>query len=507
MKLIDKIRQGILKFLNIEELTSNPKSERLTFLGNSDEETRLKLKENRIWYYGDSNELLNFYTNEKITNASNPMFNRNRKEYFWSISSTEANIKRVHSGIPNAIITTLVNVIGFPKITANEDITPMIDTILSKNQMIDKVNQQQMPLTLAEGWGAWKISIDEKRDVPVIEYYDAERVEYVYRSGDLIGIIYKDYYKKNNKDYVLLEIRRIDDKNSYIEYELYRLKDNNEVEECELTELEELGNLQNVVIEGFPVVLGVESKYFYDIFNANYGRSIFSGKIDLFDDLDQTLSQDSQAVRVSTPVEYYPEDILEHSKNGKALLPNIYNRQYISKGAGMSADGTIDGTIQTTQPTLNFAQYSDDAKHKLDFILTGILSPATMGIDIAKKDNAEAQREKEKITIMTRNNIIARQTEILKKVCVIALYLYQYKTSGQFEIKDFGINIVYDEFANPSFENQLDVLGSAWYDGKISTARYVELLWGDKLSNEEKQKEIQWLDDNKSKDNFSIGEI
>ena len=168
----------------------------------------------------------------------------------------------------------------------------------------------------------------------------------------------------------------------------------------------------------------------------------------------------------------------------------------------------MPGEVKTTQAQLNIGQYSENARMILDFILTGILSPATMGIDIAKKDNAEAQREKEKVTIMTRNNIIERQTKIIKELLKICLAFQEYQNTGVISIDtDYDIKVIFNEFANPSFENQLQTLGNAWVQGEISTKKYVELLWGDKLTEEEKQQEIAWLDSNKARDNLTFTDL
>lgn len=511
MNLKERVRRKLISFLGIEKLTENPKGERFTYLSNEEEVIRTAIQEYKAWYSGDSNELLNFYTQDRIHNLANAVYNRNRVNYFWAISTGEYNIKRVHSGIPKAIISTLVNVIGNPTITINDDEKQAkIDRIIDDNDLMHIINQQQMPLTMAEGWGAYKINIEKinefKKDI-VIDYYEAENVDFIYKSRRLIGIVYKDYYKIKDKDYVLLETRRTDGNHSYIEYELYRLNENNEVQSCELTDFEEFADLQNLVIENVPFILGVPSIFFFDEYNRNYGKSIFAGKIDLFDDLDQILSQDSQTVRVSTPVEYIPTDLCERSRTGKPILPDLYNRIFIAKETAPNGDGETDGKIETTQPVLNFAQYSENAKTKLDYILTGVLSPATMGIDIAKKDNAEAQREKEKVTIMTRNNIIDRQTKTIKNLLNICLMLEEYLETGSIPLVKNEFNITYNEFANPSFENQLETLGTAYINGEISTERYVELLWGDRLSKAEKLKEIAWLDSNKQADNLTFADF
>ena len=62
--------------------------------------------------------------------------------------------------------------------------------------------------------------------------------------------------------------------------------------------------------------------------------------------------------------------------------------------------------------------------------------------------------------------------------------------------KHRDISVKFDEFANPSFENELEVLGNAWDKGLISTDKYLELLWGDTLSDEEIAKEKIYLETN-----------
>lgn len=513
MNLTEKIRQRVIKFLGLEHLNDNPSSQRYTYINDKEAIRKLKQQEFKIWYIGDGDELLNFYTNQEAYGyASNPIYNRNQRNYFWSLSVDECKIKRVHSGIPNAIVTTLVNAVGSPMVSMeNPELHSQLKKIIYKNDIVNVLNQQQMPLTMAEGYGAFKPIFDKNlSDTPLVQYYEAEDVEFVYKQNVLIAIIYKDYYKFKGKNYLLLETRRISkEKDSIVEYELYRLLKDNEVENVSLDTVPELAGLQPIRIKGLDKVLGVPSKFLFDPLNKEYGKSIYSGKVDLFDDLDQILSQDSQTVRVSTPVEYYNPEILERGANGEPHMPAVYNRQYIKKPFSMpDGDGNTAGNdIQTTQPILNFEQYSVNARNKLDMILTGLLSPATIGIQVAKKDNAEAQREKEKVTIMTRNNIIDRETKILNELFTIMLMLQEYLDTGIITIKDYNISIKFDEFANPSFENELQILGTAWSAGQISTNKYVEILWRDKLSDEDRNKEVEWLDNTRMQDNLELGDI
>ena len=510
MKLMDVIRKRVLKFLGLEKLSENPYSERLTFIQDEENIELQQLREYKTWYLGSADELLNFYSNEELYgNAREPIYNRNRQNYFWGLSSIENSIKRVHSGIPHSIVFTLTNIIGDFKIECGDKETEeRIERIIKANDLRFKINQEEMPLTMVEGWGAFKINFDKAlSDMPIIQFYEAMNCEFVYKSGCLLGIIYKDFYKYNGKNYVLIETRRKLNGDSLIEYELFRLEDGEEVKKVELSEIPDLADLQDVKIEGLNEVLGVPVKFFFDPYNKNYGRSIYAGKIDLFDDLDQILSQDSQTVRVSTPVEYYPVDLLERNKDGEPRMPKVFNRQYVAKESMPDGDGNSDGNIQTTQPELNFDKFSENAKNKIDLILIGLMSPASLGIDLARKDNAEAQREKEKATIMTRNNIIDRNQVVLEKLFNLCLLVQEYMETGLITLKDYDIAVSYDEFANPSMENLMQVYGSAYIDGAISTKKYVELLWGDKLSDEEKIEEITYLEQAKKQDNLDLSDF
>lgn len=511
MTLKEKIKEKILSLTKSEVLSENPNDDRYTYMSSKEETISRKLQECKMWYYGDSDELLNFYTAmETYGNARDPIYNRNKVQYFWGLSSEECGIKRIHSGIPNAIITTLTNAIGMPKITSDK-FQQDIDLILEKTNLQNIVNQKQMPLTLALGWGAFKPIIDTDicDDTPLIEWYNAEDVDFITKHGIVIGIIYKDYYKYNGRNYVLVELRRVCKEGSLIEYSLYKLDKENQVFEVSLDTIPNTANLpkEGLFIKGYKKPLGVPSVFFYDMYNEGYGRSIIANKIDLFDDLDQDLSQASQTSRVSTPVEYIPVDLIERGANGATRMPHIYNRQYVASNAFPNGDGELEGEIKTTQPQVNFLQYTEKIKADLDYILTGILSPATMGIDIAKKDNAEAQREKEKITIMTRNNIIDRQIIILKEVLSQCLILKEYMQNGVFALQDYEISVKFDEFANPSFESVANTLLPLYQSGAISTEMFIEKLYGDALSKEERQKEIQALEQKQKQDSLDMGDF
>ena len=72
------------------------------------------------------------------------------------------------------------------------------------------------------------------------------------------------------------------------------------------------------------------------------GRSIFTGKIDLFDDLDQCYSQAANTVRRSTTHEYFNVLYLEKDeRTGMPIMPKNFDRKYIMFRGGKNADGRL----------------------------------------------------------------------------------------------------------------------------------------------------------------------
>ncbi len=514
MLLREWISKKVLEIVGLSKTNGPEEENRLTLINDRYKIVQQKLEEANIWYEGDSDELLNYYT--KATHIDwnyEPWYSRNKRGYFWSISSTEFDIKRTHSGQPRNIVDTLVNLIGKPEVNAGPKlkkefpITEKLEDILEENSFWEMYATVQMPMTLVEGWGAYKIDWDKDfSDNVIIKYYRAKDVEFIYKDNRIKGIMFKDYYtdgKYNN--YLIVETRVNIKKDLVIMKNVFKVT-GDDVTEIDKDNLpDELSDLDLDVfkVESYNRLLAVPSIFYKDVANNDgYGRSIFTGKFDLFDDLDQCLSQSSNAVRRSTVIEYFNTDYLERDKKtGIPQMPKVYDRKYIQYVGGKTADGSSNSKdpVQVAQPQLNFAEYSEEEKNILLQIITGIMSPATLGIDVSRKDNADAQREKEKVTIFTRNIIIESETRTLKKLFNQVLEADELMRTGRIECHDWNISIKYSEFADESFENKLSKLGDAYANGVISDDMYLSKLYGDSLSSQELDNEKKWLESQRVK--------
>lgn len=515
------VRRKALGLLGLIDSSIDPRvrEERLTFVNDINEVLKDKLTEYNVWYAGDADELLNFYTRANMIDYNtDPLYNRNKKSYFWAVSSTENDIKRTHSGQPRNIVDTLVDIIGLPSIFIGDDKLEKIDKrlkdILEENNFDRLLLQKARPLTFVEGWGAWKINWDTSlSDNPVLLYYRADAVDFIFRNDkQLVAIIYKDYYQdEKGKNYVLFETRRIEKKEVkddvtgikstvpclLIEKELFQITGQSEVlKKMELKDLPQLKDTkESIIVTNFNSFLGAPSIIYEDNHDDVYGRSIFTGKIDLFDDLDQCYSQAANTVRRSTSIEYFNTQYLEKNDEGMPVMPHAFDRKYIAYKGGRTGDGTFDnnGPVQVVQPRLDFTSYSVEEQNILINILSGIMSPATLGIDVAKKDNAAAQREKEKVTIFTRNTVIYEETKIFKRLANDLLVAWELMHTGQVTCKKYDISVQYEEFADASFENKLETVLAGWQAGIMSDETALKYLHGDRLSEEMFKKELEWV--------------
>lgn len=498
------------------------RAERYLFVNDINEVKKQRLEEYIVWYLGDSDRLKNFFTRANaISYNLDPLYNENKKSYFWAVSSTEHDIKRTHSGHPRNIVDTLVCIMTIPNITNDSDKTSTVNDnlqkILKANHFKQQITQMSRPLTLVEGWGAWKINWDKKlSEYPILLYYRADRVDFIYQSGQLRAIIYKDFYQNaEGKDYVLYETRRLGDYTDeagnittslYIEKELYEVTKSDMLIPCELDTLPQLKDVTpRIIITNFKHFLGYPNIFYHDVSEEFYGRSVFTGKTDIFDDLDQCMSQGANAVRRSTIHEYFNALYLENDpETGLPVQPEAYDRKYIMYNGATGADGTASGSqpVQVVQPAINFTQYDEETRNLLLNAISGIMSPATLGIDIAKKDNADAQREKEKVTIFTRNNLLDEEEPIFEHICsdlLVAYELMNLKEGEELKCREYQINVQYPEFANDSWEKKLETVQMGWGGGLISDKMALDMLYGDSISKERKDEELKFLKEQREK--------
>ena len=220
------------------------------------------------------------------------------------------------------------------------------------------------------------------------------------------------------------------------------------------------------------------------------GGSIFDGKLDNFDSLDEAWSQWMDALRAGRAKTYVPDCLIPHDpETGQLMKPNPFDNRYLAAEGDMR-EGQKN-QIMMEQPAIPHESYLASYITALDLCLQGVISPSTLGIDTKKLDNAEAQREKEKTTLYTRNSIVEAMQETLPNV--VGMCINANNILHKQSIEEVKVNIPFGEYANPSFESQVETVAKAKQGGIMSIERCVEELYGDSLDEHCKEEEIARL--------------
>lgn len=431
---------------------------------------------NRIWYRGDSNEIEQLYS-QNVEYAD-------RYKFWASKCSPGQEMRKIHTGLPGLMVQVLCKVV-FPDmgelnfgLSAQKELWESI----VKDNSFKELLKKALSDVLVIGDGAFKISIDtEVSPYPILEWYPGDRVEFVRRRGRLHEVIFKTPYKVGRQQYVLYEHYG----HGYVRNHLY--KGDSEVDVNAIDETAGISDItfDRTVILAVPFIIGESPKY------ENRGASIYDGKLDNFDALDEAWSQWMDAIRRARPKSYISEELIRRNdENGGMLKPNPFDNSFIVLGHVMSENGD-SSKVDVVQPSIPHESYAATYITALDLCLQGILSPSTLGIDTKKLDNAEAQREKEKTTLYTRNSIVEALQKTLPDVVSAAInachILYRQP------LEDVQVDVPFGEYANPSFESQVETVGKGKSQGIMSIEASVEELYGDTRDAKWKQEEVERL--------------
>ncbi|HHD2730856.1 capsid protein [Clostridium perfringens] len=462
------LTKAAIKYLNVQPALTNPITiqEAYTFETN--------VIRNKLWYRGEPYELDQFFKNI----SSDPV----NKARFWSaVPSEDLSIRKIHSGLPAMIADKLSDIVVADldsiEVTGEADNTLWEE--IRKDNKFDDMLGDIIATTLVSGDGAFKLSIDtEISKYPIIEFFDGDKVEYITQRGRLKEVKFYTFYTKNNRQYKLSETYG----KGYINYNLYDSNGN----EVSLNTLDETKELVDVTYKD-DFIMAVPLMFFKSPKFEGKGKSIFDNKSDAFDALDEVISQWIDAIRDGRVQKYIPEDLVPKDINGNLMKPNPFDNRFLKVGSSLAEDAKNE--IDMKQANINYEAYVESYSNAIDMCLQGIISPSTLGIDLKKTDNAEAQREKEKTTLYTRGKLVDILTEVIPELVNIILKtndVLNKKNTGEYEV-----SIVFGEYASPSFDSVVETVGKAKTYGVMSIEQCIEEMYGDTWTDEEKEEEIQ----------------
>ena len=463
MGITNRLRSAVMNFLRIQPAGDSfmQVRELMDFKTNA--------FKNRIWYRGDSYELNQLYAQIENHNAS-----------FWgSVPTKGMEIRKVHTGLPKTVVNTLANLVvsDLADIQIDDAGRQVIWDEIALENNFKKIVNKAVKDALVVGDGAFKVCFDsEVSDLPIVEFVGGDRIEIVSQRGRVREVqFFTEYIERGNK-YVLRE----DYGHGYVKYHLF--KDETEVG---VDAIEETRGLQDVVFSD-DVMLAVPFMIYESDRYENRGQSIFDSKVDNLDSLDEAWSQWVDALRIGRAKTYIPESLLPRNpETGEIIKPNSFDNRFIKIESDMSEGAT--NKVEVQQPTIPTTDYLATYVTALDLCLQGIISPSTIGIDNKKLDNAEAQREKEKTTLYTRNAIIEALSDAIARTVHVALQALDIQNGTEPITND--VNVAFGEYATPSFESVVETLSNP--NTPMSIEAKVEEMWGGSKDDKWIEEEIK----------------
>ncbi|MBY9082374.1 capsid protein [Paenibacillus sp. HN-1] len=433
---------------------------------------------NRIWYRGDPSELDQFYKQTVTDSVS-------RSRFWAAVPSVGLGIRKIHSGLPAMVADRLADIVvaDLDAISLQtEAATAQWEEIAEDNDFPELLSGAVVD-TLAVGDGAFKITVDpEISDYPLIEFYSGDQVEYKRQRGRLQEVVFYTDYCIEKRDYRLEETFGL----GYIKTRLL----NAYGKEVPLSTVPETASLAPEITFDGEFLMAVPLMVFKSTKWPGRGKSLYDSKADSFDALDEVVSQWLDAIRAGRVQKYIPEDMIPHNpETGELLRPNPFDNQFIRIGSIMAEDAK--GQINTVQPQILYEAFVASYASAIDMCLQGIISPSTLGIDLKKMDNAEAQREKEKATLYTRGKIVDRLNEVIPELVETVLKVYD--TLQARRLAEYEASVSFGEYASPSFDAVVETVGKARTFGVMSLERAVEEMYGDTWTDDEKAEEVARL--------------
>lgn len=532
---LTKYLEGLaLGTLGLMRAPDDVEQEKLMLTNDLEGISRQRISEYDAWYEGNGDKLEDIYRVDGMTTfQEEPFYYKNKRAYFWSRASVEDEIKRTHSGFARDMIDTMVAICGTPvphvgggepmgdggeafvrkrRSIAGVPAQERLDAVLEANDFWAGYSNVQMPMTLVEGWGAWKISWDRGLfgDDPVLYYYRANSVRVYARGNRTVGMTFLDWYRDAlGRRYLIAETRVMRGGKGEFRTDVFRDVGGGGLMRLEGGEIPAFAGMStSAQWTSMPCLFAAPCSFYGDPLHNNPGRSVLEGRLDKLDDLDQAMSQASNTVRRSTPMEIFDLSYCERDRNGVPKLPTTFERMYVQvRGKMGNGDSSGGGSpVTVTQPNLQTEMYDEHINTLQRICCSGFLSPCSLGIDIAKRDNADAQREKEKETIFTRNHICRAEARMLKSLFNQILMACEWLAGGEITEDDYDVSVEYDEFATESYERKMEALSPCLINSAISPEMFVEKIYANSLSEAKRDREVRWIRDKLEKDEAAAGD-
>ena len=426
---------------------------------------------NRVWYRGDACEL-----DQLFKQLGDDPVSRAR---FWAAAPENENLRKAHSGLPAVMADTLAGIVraDLEELRFDEEAPAKRWAAIAADNDFGALVAKAVTECLVTGDGAFRVSLDpEAADGPILDFAGADRVEYRRRHGRIVEI---DFLSRVGERSRVLRERYAP---GSVRYEL---TDGDKA--LPLDAEPELDGLRDAAFDR-RVTLAVPLMFWPSARWPGRGASIFDKKNDAFDAHDEIISQWMDAVRSGRVQRYIPECLIPRDPATGALqMPGRFGASFV-KIASSDRENAED-RIETVQPQIDCTAFEHAYAATLDQCLLGVMSPATLGIDLGRMASAEAQRERKDVTGFTRGAITAALEKALPRLAEAALQAEDL-LAGR-EPGTYPATAGFGEYAAPTFDERVRTVAEAAQAGIMSVEAQVDELWGESRDEAWKQEEAR----------------
>ena len=457
--------------------------------GESKDLFKRELEENSAWLNGTPSVLEYFFKVDYILfkgEINSRVKSYEKDENFWS--RVGGSVPRIHSGLPALISRTWVRMLK-PRnisITLENDTVnqPRLDAILKENDFTSLLNKGIMTESWA-GYLFYKLSIDtEISQYPLIELVDPRNVRVVLKRKRIQRITFVTERKIGEDDYIILEHNDINKGQSKISYECYKGKEDKDTQ-VTLAEYKSA----DISVPFFLGFLKNNTSFNSKFTESIFGESDYANVQSLFQMLDSILSNTELDIDNSKAIKFVSDSLVKKNEAGtQEKFDN--NETVIIMPHSKQEDEMFDmkKLITLLQPEVRVDQFNKTAKEITGRILANVsLSPATIGlagfdsVDAA----ADSQRARKETSIVARNEKADGWSTFLENFLPKLLQLDDVMNNKA--MGEYKVNVEFDKYATPNFEDIVDTVVKAVQGGVMSVKQAVEKLYEELTPEEVKQ--------------------
>lgn len=473
-------------------------------------------KEYFYWFQGNINLLMQFYSlYHKEPFEMNVL--KRQTWYEFALDNDDDNLQMVHAPVAG-FITTM-----FRDLVFSGPIDIKINGKVALNKRLqaafgEKENDIQNFLRRADmmesvgGTILIKANYDENiSDYPILEYYEAPKIDYEERFGRITNLFTVDTIKRKDVEYSLVG----DHSRLGIDYKLFR--NGNEVPMNEVYSASNMpvgldyGKDANGKPKLGPVLAvwkqrHLMSKEFYDM---KLGASDYEGHIDGFMNCDEIYSRFMNQIRATAPLLFMSEELMGYRKDAHGNLyinkPKLGCKVYELAGGIVNVDGkSIAAMFNRDVPELTgVGELASAFEWQLRQILSLMfIAPSTGNMDtesIGSNTTGSSLFKREQSTHLVRKQMIESWTTAIKSIVVLMCEWFDIidkKPIGDYS--ELSIDVNFPDIDMDDFQTRLDQAIKAFtvqlfdipsavrhaFKGKMSETDMDELI-----KNLEKQKE------------------